>query len=92
MPRSRLLPRGKTIGSFGVPPQRGRHLMAEADVISAEDFDALLEANSMPILVDFFADWCGPCKLVDGLMDEIATEHGGQVRVTILPCVGGIKL
>lgn len=44
---------------------------------TAEEFDALLEKSSeKPLIVDFFATWCGPCKMFAPVFDEFAEEHG----------------
>ena len=39
-----------------------------------------LEAD-MPVLVDFYADWCGPCKMVAPVIDELAKEYEGKVKI-----------
>ncbi len=43
--------------------------------ITKENFDELVLQNEKPVLIDFYADWCGPCKLVGPIVEEIATEH-----------------
>lgn len=46
----------------------------EADVINAE----------LPTLVDFWAEWCGPCKMIAPILDEVASEYVGKVKITKL--------
>jgi thioredoxin 1 len=42
--------------------------------------DQVLKSTS-PVLVDFWAEWCGPCKMIAPLLDELATEYDGRLRI-----------
>jgi thioredoxin 1 len=46
-----------------------------------DDFSNSVLANLKPVLVDFYADWCGPCKMMAPLIEEIAGEYGDRVEV-----------
>jgi thioredoxin 1 len=67
-----------------------RHDVQEAPMagsitqLSAATFDEVLASSEEPVLVDFWAEWCGPCKMIAPILDEIATEQAGKVRVTKL--------
>lgn len=53
-------------------------------VLTAQNFDQeVLQAN-VPVLVDFWAEWCGPCKMVAPVIDEVAKEFDGKVKVAKL--------
>ena len=43
-------------------------------VVNKENFNEI-KAGDKPLLLDFYADWCGPCRMVSPLVDEIADEH-----------------
>ena len=45
-------------------------------------FDEVINGSSEPVVVDFWAEWCGPCKMVAPILDEIAEEQDGAVKVT----------
>jgi thioredoxin 1 len=49
--------------------------------LSTTDFDKEVLQYSGAVLVDFWAEWCGPCKMLAPLLDEIATEQRGRVKV-----------
>jgi thioredoxin 2 len=49
--------------------------------VGPEAFDAVLSKSEAPILVDFYADWCGPCKMVAPVVDELASARAGEVLV-----------
>jgi thioredoxin 1 len=49
--------------------------------LSTSTFDEVIGSSSEPVLVDFWAEWCGPCKLIAPILEEIATEHTGKIRI-----------
>ena len=49
--------------------------------VSGEDFDRTVLGSEAPVVVDFYADWCAPCKYVAPLMDELAQAHEGSLLV-----------
>jgi len=55
----------------------------EENVIAVgdDDFEAEVEHSELPVLVDFYADWCGPCKMVKPIIAEVASERAGKLKV-----------
>ena len=59
--------------------------MAEHIVtLSDATFDESVGSAETPIVVDFWAEWCGPCKMIAPALEEIASEHSGQLRIAKL--------
>jgi len=55
-------------------------------IVTLDDatFDEHVKASDVPVLVDFWAEWCGPCKVIAPILEEIAAEQGEKIRVAKL--------
>ncbi len=49
--------------------------------LTDENFDKELSSSNTPLIVDFWAEWCGPCKMFSPVVDEVARDYAGRVRV-----------
>lgn len=49
--------------------------------VSDTSFEAEVEQADLPVLVDFFADWCGPCKMLGPVVEEVSTSYVGKLKV-----------
>jgi thioredoxin 1 len=54
--------------------------MTKPQDVSDNEWDAEVLSNDTPVLVDFWAPWCGPCKMVAPVVDELAEEYEGKVK------------
>ena len=52
-------------------------------------FQADVLANAKPVLVDFWAEWCGPCRQVAPILDQISAEYGDKIETTVQGQDGG---
>ncbi|CAL9486748.1 Thioredoxin 1 [Nocardiopsis dassonvillei] len=58
--------------------------MSAVKTVTDADFDTEVLKSDKPVLVDFWADWCGPCKQMAPVLDKFAEEHGDKVQVVKL--------
>ena len=50
--------------------------------VTDDTFEAEVLKSEQPVLVDYWAEWCGPCKMIAPILDEIAKEYAGKLKVT----------
>lgn len=55
--------------------------MSEVLHINDADFESVVVNSDIPILLDFWAPWCGPCKMIAPVLDELAPEFAGKVKI-----------
>jgi thioredoxin 1 len=52
--------------------------------VTDQTFDEVINASELPVVVDFWAEWCGPCKMIAPILSDIADEHAGELVIAKL--------
>jgi thioredoxin 1 len=65
--------------------------MAKPVHITDSSFDAEVLKSDLPVLTDFWAEWCGPCKMIAPILEEIAEEYAGRIKITKMAMQFGVQ-
>lgn len=52
--------------------------------VTDDSFDEEVNQSDKPVLVDYWADWCGPCKMIAPILDELSNEYSGKIKIAKL--------
>jgi thioredoxin 1 len=55
--------------------------MSKGMTITNENFESEVVNSPIPVLIDFWAEWCGPCRMIGPVIDQLAAEYEGRVKV-----------
>lgn len=67
--------------TFSLIPSLEETMSEHIHYVTDDSFEAEVLQSQQPVLVDYWAEWCGPCKMIAPILDEIAAEYAGKLKV-----------
>lgn len=69
---------------FSIPDKAELNMSEHIHHVTDDSFDPEVLQSATPVLVDYWAEWCGPCKMIAPILDEVAREYSGRLKVAKL--------
>jgi thioredoxin 1 len=80
-----MAPPGRTVPPGATNPEKREARVSEKIIhITDDTFEQEVLQSQTPVLVDYWAEWCGPCKMIAPALDQIASEYAGRLKVAKL--------
>ena len=61
--------------------KEGAQMSSNVTAVTVDSFDETISSSETPVLVDFWAEWCGPCKMIAPVLDEISSENSDKIKI-----------